>query len=159
MAPPIPLKATLKNPLYFFAVGFGSGLLPKMPGTWGTVMAIPFYLLMRNLSPSNYLLVTAAAFFVGIWFCHATEKAFGVPDHPRIVWDEIVGYWCTMFMAPQGWLWIVLGFILFRIFDIAKPWPICFFNKRVKGGFGIMLDDVLAAIPAWGILYILHVVL
>jgi phosphatidylglycerophosphatase A len=136
----------LANPWRFLALGFGSGLAPYAPGTFGTLMAVPLYLLLLQLTPGFYLLFLLAAFLLGIAICGIAAKQLGVHDHPGIVWDEFVGFWLTMFMAPPGWLWIVVGFILFRLFDILKPWPIRFIDQRVAGGLGIMLDDVLAGI-------------
>ena len=98
-------------------------------------------------------------FVLGVYWCDRSSKALGVHDHGGIVWDEMVGYWLTMFLAPVGWLWWVLGFVLFRIFDILKPWPINWLDRRVHGGLGIMVDDILAAVYAWlvlqGIAYLL----
>ncbi len=136
----------LANPWNFFALGFGSGLAPVAPGTFGTLMAIPLYLLLMQLSPGGYLLILLLTFLLGIAICGVSARKLGVHDHPGIVWDEFVGYWLTMFMAPPGWLWLVVGFVLFRLFDILKPWPIRFIDQRVSGGLGIMLDDILAGI-------------
>ncbi len=132
----------------FLAFGFGSGLAPAAPGTAGTLAAIPIYLLLQPLGLTTYLLVTALVVVLGISLCDTAARQLGVHDHPAIVWDEIAGYLLTMVAAPAGWLWPLIGFILFRIFDIAKPWPIRWVDRRVSGGFGIMLDDVLAAVPA-----------
>ena len=137
-------KTVLTNPVHFLAFGLGSGLSPKAPGTAGTVAAIPFYLLMQSLSLPVYLLVLVIATLVGFWLCDKSSKDLGVHDHPGIVWDEFCGFWLTMIAAPAGWLWILVGFVLFRIFDILKPWPIRWLDKHVHGGFGIMVDDLLA---------------
>lgn len=138
---------------YFIAFGFGSGLSPKAPGTFGTLAAIPFYLLMSTYSWPLYLLLTVAAFAVGVVFCNSVSRDLGEHDYKGIVWDEFVGYFITMFMVPQGVGWVVLGFLLFRLFDIWKPQPIRWIDQRVQGGLGIMLDDVIAAIPACLILH------
>lgn len=138
-----------QDPAYFIAFGFGSGLLPFMPGTWGTLAAIPLYLLIAGYSLAGYLSFTVAAFIAGVWLTDRVVKEIGVDDYSGIVWDEIVGYLFTMMLAPRGLPWIMLGFLLFRFFDIWKPQPIRFFDKHIKGGFGIMLDDILAAVPAW----------
>ncbi len=145
----------LANPWNFFALGFGSGLVPVAPGTFGTLMAIPLYLLLMQFSPGVYLLILLLTFLLGIAICGVSAAKLEVHDHPGIVWDEFVGYWLTMFMAPAGWLWIVVGFVLFRFFDILKPWPIRFIDQRVSGGLGIMLDDVLAGIYSLIILQLL----
>ncbi|WP_257252367.1 MULTISPECIES: phosphatidylglycerophosphatase A [unclassified Endozoicomonas] len=137
-----------KNPVHFFAFGLGSGLSPVAPGTFGTIAAIPFYLLFQYLPLWNYLLVLAVSIVLGVWLCGKTSKDLGVHDHPGIVWDEFVGYWITMLAAPSGWEWVLAGFILFRIFDIWKPWPIGWLDKKVHGGLGIMIDDIVAGIFA-----------
>ncbi|MCR4346457.1 MAG: phosphatidylglycerophosphatase A [Sulfuricaulis sp.] len=128
----------------FLAFGFGAGNAPMAPGTFGTLVGIPIYLLLQPLSALTYAVVVFLLFGLGIWICHVTEKDLGVHDHPGIVWDEIVGYLITMFMAPNGWMWIVTGFILFRLFDIWKPFPIRQIERRIQGGLGNMLDDALA---------------
>lgn len=144
------------RPVEFLAFGFGAGLLPLVPGTFGTLMAIPFYLLFKGLSWQIYLAVVVITFVIGVWICDVTEKRIGIADYRGIVWDEMVGYWCAMFLAPNGWQWILLGFVLFRLFDIVKPWPINWVNNHVHGGFGIMIDDVLAALPTFGILQLIY---
>lgn len=141
-------KELVTNPNHLFAFGFGSGLAPKAPGTFGTLAAIPIYWLIQDLSVPIYLAWLLVTFCVGVYWCHQSSKALGVHDHSGIVWDEMVGYWLTMFLAPAGWLWIILGFVLFRIFDIIKPWPIGWLDRHVEGGLGIMVDDILAAIYA-----------
>ncbi|MCL6415058.1 phosphatidylglycerophosphatase A [Aestuariirhabdus sp. Z084] len=145
-----------RNPIHFVAFGFGSGASPKAPGTVGTLAAIPFYLLLQYLPLANYLLVVLVAFVVGCWLCEITSRDIGVHDHGGIVWDEFVGFWITMIAAPPGWLWIVIGFGLFRFFDILKPWPIRWLDKKVGGGFGIMIDDVLAGLFALVVMQLLH---
>jgi len=130
------------------ALGFGSGMAPFAPGTFGTLAAVPLYLLLRELTPFTYALVVIAMFALGVWICQITEQDLGEHDHSSIVWDEIVGYLITMFMAPAGWGWVVLGFLLFRLFDIWKPFPIRTLERRIRGGLGNMLDDVLAALYA-----------
>ena len=142
---PPPISPTLlRDPGHLLALGFGSGLAPRAPGTFGTLVAIPVYLLCAQLPQMVYLLVVAAAFVLGVYLCGRTARALGVHDHPGIVWDEVVGYLLTMAWAPPGWLWVVLGFICFRVFDIFKPWPIRVLDRSVHGGFGIMIDDALA---------------
>jgi phosphatidylglycerophosphatase A len=137
------------------AFGFGSGLAPKAPGTFGTLLAVPLYILLSQLSLLPYILVVVIAFAVGIYLCGRTATDLGVHDHPGIVWDEFVGFWITMIAAPAGWLWVFIGFILFRLFDIWKPWPIRFFDKNVESGLGIMIDDVLAGIYALMVLQLI----
>jgi len=144
-----------RDPGHVLAFGFGSGLLPRAPGTWGTVAAIPLYWILSHYNWQVYLLVTIMAFFLGIYVCGRTASILGVHDDARIVWDEIVGYLLTMFLIPAGWFWMAAGFGLFRLFDIWKPQPIRWIDSRVTGGLGIMLDDVLAALFAWIVLELL----
>ncbi len=146
--------AILKNPIHCLAFGFGSGLAPKAPGTFGTLMAIPLYLLLAQSSLLVYAAIVFAAFIIGIFLCGKTADDLGVHDHPGIVWDEFVGFWITMFAAPAGFLWLLAGFALFRLFDIWKPWPIKILDNKIETGFGIMIDDVLAGIYALAILQI-----
>ncbi len=141
-------KPDLRQPLHLLAFGFGSGLAPKAPGTFGTLVAVPIYLLMQGLPLIAYLALVLAGFIAGIWICDRTSRDLGVHDHGGIVWDEIIGYLLTMTLAPSGWVWVLLGFLLFRFFDILKPWPIRWLDRRVPGGFGIMLDDLIAGLFA-----------
>jgi len=138
----------LKDPVVLIAVGFGSGLAPKAPGTAGTLVAIPLFMLMQPMPLISYLLITTCLFIAGIWICTYTAEKLGVHDHPSIVIDEIVGYLITMIAAPEGWLVMLVGFVLFRLFDALKPWPISCFDRNINGGLGIMLDDVVAGIAA-----------
>jgi len=141
-------KAILSNPVHLLAFGFGAGLAPKAPGTMGTVVAVLIYLLLPTMSAPAFAGFILLSFVFGIWICGKTSEDLGVHDHGGIVWDEFVGYWITMFMAPSGLIWVLLGFILFRLLDIFKPWPIKWADKELSGGLGIMLDDVLAGIMA-----------
>lgn len=140
----------LKNPIHALSLGFGTGLAPKAPGTFGTLIGVALYWLLCSLqlSLALYIAVTVLCFVIGVWICGYTAKALGVHDHPAIVWDEVVGYLITMTFAPSDWYWILAGFVLFRLFDIWKPWPIRVIDRGVHGGFGIMLDDVLAGVYA-----------
>ena len=150
-------KFTLTNPVHFLALGFGSGLIKPAPGTWGTLAAIPLYFLVMQLVSSSspvYLALILLSFFAGVYICGKAAEDAGVHDHGSIVWDEIVGFLITMLVVPVTWQNIVLGFLLFRVFDIVKPWPIKLLDKHVHGGFGIMIDDVLAGIFAWALLYL-----
>ena len=143
-----------RNPIHFLAFGLGSGTAPVAPGTFGTLAAIPFYLLLDQLSLPLYLLAVMLAFGVGVYLCERTSKDLGVHDHGGIVWDEFVGLWITMVVAPPGWWWLLVGFLLFRLFDIWKPFPIGWLDKHVHGGLGIMLDDAVAGSFAWLLLQI-----
>jgi len=138
----------LSNPLHFLSLGFGSGLSPFAPGTLGTLFAIPLYLLLAQLPLAYYLLAIIVAFAIGVYLCGYTSRALGEHDHSGIVWDEFVGFWITMIAVPATWQWILAGFVLFRLFDIVKPWPVKVADEKMKGGFGIMFDDVLAALYA-----------
>jgi phosphatidylglycerophosphatase A len=155
MTPINPANRVWKDPIFFIAFGFGSGLASFAPGTFGTLAAIPLYLLLIKSHWSVYLLATIAAFFLGVWVSGKVTRDLGIQDYKGIVWDEVVGYLFTMFLAPPGWIWVILGFILFRIFDIWKPQPIRLVDQKFPGGMGIMLDDLLAAIPSWIVLHLL----
>ena len=158
MAEKIPPQL-LRHPVDLLALGFGSGLLPRAPGTAGTLAAIPLYLVLQSLALTVYVPLVAVLFLLGIPICAHTAKRLGVHDHPGIVWDEIVGYLVTMTFAPTGWLWVLAGFLLFRFFDVLKPWPIRWLDRRVGGGFGIMVDDLLAGIAAAAVLQLLVIYL
>ena len=145
----------LRNPIHLLSLGFGSGLLPKAPGTFGTLAAIPLYLLLVNFVPEPvYWIATSAALVLGFYFCDYTTHALGVQDHPVIVWDEIVCFFITMLFIVPSLTSILLGFFLFRFFDILKPWPVSVIDSRVKGGIGVMLDDVIAAGFALGCMHL-----
>ena len=139
----------LSDPIHFLALGFGSGLAPKAPGTFGTLAGIPVFLLAASLMPVAYILLVLLMSITGIYICGKAAKDAGVHDHGAIVWDEIVGFMITMFLIPISWQSLLLGFILFRLFDIFKPWPISYLDKHCHGGFGIMIDDIVAGIAAW----------
>lgn len=142
--------------VHFLAFGFGSGAAPKAPGTFGTLAAIPVFLLLAYLPLWAYLVVLVLAFALGVYLCGQASKDMGVHDHGGIVWDEFVGFWITMIALPVHWAWIIAGFVLFRFFDIIKPWPIGWLDKRVHGGLGIMIDDVIAGIFALAILQVVY---
>lgn len=150
------VKFNVINPVHLLALGFGSGLLKPAPGTWGTLAAVPLYFALVWALPSGWLaysLMLLLSFILGVYVCGKTARDVGVHDHGAIVWDEFVGFWITMAFMPNHWLVVLLGFLLFRVFDIVKPWPIKLLDKHVHGGFGIMIDDVLAGLFAWVILY------
>ncbi|NNE37266.1 MAG: phosphatidylglycerophosphatase A [Gammaproteobacteria bacterium] len=150
--PPIKL---LLNPVHLCSLGFGTGYSPKAPGTMGTMVGVLIYLLIRDIELIYYLVLTMGFLVAGILMCRYTSDALKVEDHPAIVWDEIVGYLITMCYAPVGWWWALVGFVLFRFFDILKPWPVNLADIRVKGGIGIMLDDVIAGIYSLAIMQII----
>ena len=143
-----PLPPWSWDPIQLLALGLGSGRAPVAPGTFGTLVGVLFYLPLATLPTLPYLAITVLLFGIGIPICAYAARQFGVHDHGAIVWDEIVGYLVSMAFAPPGWLWMALGFVLFRLFDIWKPWPINWLDKRVSGGLGIMVDDLLAGIVA-----------
>lgn len=142
------VKECLTNPIHGLAFGLGSGLAPFAPGTFGTLVAIPFYLLLQPLSLSVYLGVLLLLIVVSIYICGESARQLKTHDHSGIVLDEICGYLVTMIWVPDSWLWLVLGFLLFRLFDIWKPWPIGLVDRKVQGGLGIVIDDVLAGVFA-----------
>ena len=142
------VKECLTNPIHGLAFGLGSGLAPFAPGTFGTLVAIPFYLLLQPLSLSVYLGVLLLLIVVSIYICGESARQLKTHDHSGIVLDEICGYLVTMIWVPYSWLWLVLGFLLFRLFDIWKPWPIGLVDRKVQGGLGIVIDDVLAGVFA-----------
>ena len=148
MQPEYRARVSMRNPVHFCALGFGSGLIPLMPGTFGSLAAIPLILLFHPFGTPIYLLITLLACIVGIFFCGKTARDMGVHDHGSIVWDEVAGMLLTFMFAPLNVFTLLAGFVLFRIFDILKPWPIGPVDKTVHGGVGIMLDDILAGLMA-----------
>ena len=152
-------RPSLGNPVHLLAFGFGTGMAPGAPGTVGTVAGLLIYLPLSLLSHLPYLLVVAVISVAGIWLCGVTARDLGTHDHPGIVWDEIAGYLVTMVGAPPGWQWIILGFVLFRLFDIWKPWPIRPIDRRVGGGLGIMLDDMVAGVYASLAMQLVHMLI
>lgn len=146
----------VRSPVLLLAFGFGSGLSPKAPGTMGTVAAIPLWYLLVQLPPQTYVLVVAICAIIGIFICGSSADKLGVHDHGGIVWDEFVGFWVTMAFLPVSYVSVLVGFILFRLFDIFKPWPISWLDKNVGGGLGIMIDDVVAGLAAGGVFVLLQ---
>lgn len=130
----------------WIAQGFGVGRSPVAPGTFGTVVGIPFYLLMQDLSWLWYTAVVVVMFAIGVWAAQSTVEQYGEEDHQSIVWDEVVGFLITMIAAPAHWMWIPIGFVVFRFYDIIKPWPISWLDNHAKGGFGAMADDAMAGV-------------
>ncbi len=149
----LSVKQILSDPVLLLAFGFGSGLAKKMPGTMGTVSAVPIYLAFIHTNIWLYSILTIAVVISGIWICGDAANKLGEHDFGGIVWDEIAGLLITLWFVPFSWFALLVGFILFRIFDILKPWPIKWADQKVSGGFGIMLDDVLAALLAAGVLH------
>ncbi len=135
---------SLSNPWHLIAVGFGSGLLPKAPGTFGSLAAVPLCIGLMYLDWYFALLASVFTFFIGWYASSVTEKAMGMHDNSSIVIDEFDGMFISILFFPPQWYFAFLAFILFRIFDVLKPWPISYLDKRISGGLGIMIDDVLA---------------
>ena len=144
----IPPRWVFTDPWCFLGFGFGSGLAPRAPGTAGTLVAIPLYLLMASQSVEVYSITVVLLFMLGILICQRCEQRIQLSDHSGIVWDEIVGYLITMIAVPFSWSAVVAGFALFRIFDVLKPWPIRALDRSIHGGFGVMLDDAIAGLLA-----------
>lgn len=144
---------------HWISFGFGAGLAPQAPGTFGTLAAVPLYWLLSPLPLGTYLLVLVVLLGLGVWACGRTAQDLGGQDPGAIVWDEVVGFLAAMTAAPGGWAWVLAGFLLFRLFDIWKPWPIRWLDRRVKGGLGIMLDDLAAGVLTWLVLWIVVSVL
>lgn len=153
---PVAVATVLKDPFCLLAFGLGTGLMPVAPGTFGTLLGIPLYLLLAGTAHWVYGLVLVLLFGAGVLLCSHCEKRLGVQDHSGIVWDEIVGVLITLWGAEPAWYNIALGFALFRLFDVLKPWPIRLLDREVHGGFGIMLDDALAGFFGWAALQFLH---
>ncbi len=146
-------RRLLSDPGHLLALGFGTGLMPVAPGTFGTLAAVPLYLLMTQfLSLPVYLLVTALLALVGIRLCGRTARVLGEGDPGPVVWDEMVGLLVALAALPPQWPWILAGFVIFRLFDILKPWPVSWADRRLKGGLGIMMDDLVAGMLALGLL-------
>lgn len=151
---PMDRRRLLASPAGWLACGFGSGLAPKAQGTFGSAAAILPWLLLRDLTPLGWLAILVPAFAVGVWACEVAGRILGVADHRSLVWDEFVGQWIALLPALLAPWWAVLGgFVLFRLFDVWKPWPIAWFDRRVKGGLGVMLDDVIAGVFAAAVLW------
>jgi phosphatidylglycerophosphatase A len=145
--------AILRDPVHLLAFGFGAGLAPLAPGTFGTLVAVPIVLGVMQFGFAVHLAFAIAAALGGIWVCGESARRLGVHDHPGIVWDEIAGYTVTMLAAPPEWYWLAGGFVLFRFFDIVKPSPIREADHSLSGGLGIMLDDIIAGLFAAAILF------
>ena len=139
-------KVALKTPTGLLAFGFGSGLSAFAPGTMGTLLAVPFIFVLRGLGDTGFWMVLLLLFLLGVIVCDHVSRKLGVHDHGGIVWDEMVGYWLSAAFVPLQWHWLLAAFLLFRFFDIYKPWPIRQLDHNVSGGFGIMIDDIIAGI-------------
>lgn len=140
----------LFNPIHFLAVGLGSGLIYPAPGTWGSLAGLLLGVaLLQFLSLPIFIVFVLISFLVGCYLCGKTAQDMGVHDHGAIVWDEFVGIFLVLLAIPDiSWFWCITAFLLFRLFDITKPYPIRYFDQKLQTGFGIMIDDVLAAVYA-----------
>ncbi|QLB21108.1 phosphatidylglycerophosphatase [Vespertiliibacter pulmonis] len=153
------MKINIKNPIHFLAVGFGSGLITPAPGTWGSLIGLISAIILWQLTASStfFVVLTVLSFIFGCHICEKTSKDLGVHDDGRIVWDEIVALFFIFCLLPEyNWLYYLLTFGLFRLFDIWKPYPIKTIDLQLQNGFGIMFDDILAAIYTLISLYIIH---
>ncbi|GGA22806.1 phosphatidylglycerophosphatase A family protein [Dyella nitratireducens] len=142
-------RVLLSTPAGWLACGFGSGLAPVAQGTFGSLAAILPWLLLRQLSWPLNALIIVIGFAIGVWACDVAGRALGVDDHRSLVWDEFIGQWIALLPALLApWWAVILGFVLFRLFDVWKPWPIRYLDKHLKGGLGVMVDDVVAGVFA-----------
>ena len=158
---PVDARVILRSPVHLIAFGFGTGLSPKGPGTVGTLAGLPFFFLLQGLPWPLFLAVCVLLFGFGCWVCGESARQLGVHDHGGIVFDEIVGFLVTctplLLWNLSSW-WLLLAFAAFRFFDIVKPWPIKVLDAKVHGGFGIMVDDLIAGLFAAAVLVILVMV-
>lgn len=156
MNEPASKRVVLTHPLGWIASGFGVGLAPRAAGTFGSLAALlPWWLWLRDLPIAYYLGVVAVAFALGIWASAWVIDRTKIEDPGVVVWDEFVGQWLALLLAPPHWAWIVVGFALFRLFDIWKPWPVRWADRELHGGFGAMVDDALAGLLAFAALQLL----
>ena len=149
---PSPLPRP-RSALHWIAFGAGAGLAPRAPGTAGTAVAIPIYAVLATQPIGLYMLAVVLIAAAGVWVCGRTARELGVHDHPGIVLDEVAGFLVTMTALPFDWPWIAAGFVAFRILDVVKPWPVSLADRKVGGGLGIMLDDLLAGALACAALH------
>ena len=146
--PSLSPKQLLRHPAGWIASGFGSGFSPRAPGTVGSAVALLPWWWLRTLPLPFYALAVAFAFAIGVWASSWVVRRSGVQDPQVVVWDEFVGVWIALIAAPAGWIWMLAGFALFRLFDIWKPWPVSWADEKLHGGLGVMLDDVFAGVYA-----------
>ena len=147
----------LGSPAGFLACGFGSGLAPSAPGTAGSIAAIPLALLLSVVPLGWRLAAVVAGFMLGLWLAKAAESALGKADHGAVVWDEIVGFALAVLLLPPSWTSWTLAFLCFRALDILKPWPIGWLDRNLKGGWGVMMDDLVAGGATLAIVMILEI--
>jgi phosphatidylglycerophosphatase A len=153
-------RLLLRHPAGWLASGLGSGFSPKAPGTVGSLVALlPWYLWLRDLPMWHYMLVLGCGFALGVWAADWVIGKLGCQDPGVVVWDEVIGLGLALFFAPPGWAWMLGGFVAFRVFDIWKPWPVRWADREVHGGFGTMLDDLLAGGYAWLALHLAEAII
>lgn len=153
MNSPQPARIVLTHPAGWIASGFGVGLAPRAAGTFGSLAAlIPWWLWLRHLPLAYYLGALLLAFAIGVWSAQWVIGKTRIEDPGVVVWDEFIGQWIALLLVPAGWGWVLGGFLLFRAFDIAKPWPVSWADSQLHGGFGAMFDDVLAGLYALAVL-------
>lgn len=142
-------RFVFSHPAHFIAFGFGTGLAPVAPGTFGTLLALPIYVLLApRLGPQEFVLLLLAMFVIGVWACELSGRRLGVHDHGGMVWDETTAFLLVLFLTPNQPLWQAFAFLLFRLFDIFKPAPIRHFDRSIRNGAGVMFDDLIAAFYA-----------
>lgn len=150
-------RALLSRPAGWLASGFGSGLAPVAQGTFGLLAALLPWFALSQLPLMAYLLLLIIGFVIGVWACDVAGRLLGVADHRSVVWDEFIGQWIALiplvglgspFLSARHGGWLLAGFVLFRLFDVWKPWPISWLDRRMKGGLGVMIDDVVAGVFA-----------
>lgn len=141
------------NPIHFIACGFGFGTFPYFPGTIGTAIAIPLAIGLSRTPAWFYLAACIVLFFIGVYVCGVVNRDFGTDDHPAAVFDEFATFPISFFLIPISWKILLIGFLVFRFFDIVKPYPISWVDRHIHGGWGVMLDDLLAAIFTWIVLH------
>jgi phosphatidylglycerophosphatase A len=144
-----------RTPAFWLASGFGAGLSPRAPGTVGTLVAALPWLLLSRLPWAVYAAIVLATFVIGVWAAQRVIDVLGAEDPGVVVIDEWVGLWITLFLAPPGWHWPLIGIALFRVFDILKPWPVSWADTQLHGGFGAMFDDALAGVYAFLVLQLI----
>ncbi len=147
------VRFTFSRLQHALSLSFGCGLSPYAPGTVGALAGLPLHFVLAPLGPLWESVILLQLFVLGVWACHKTGEALGEPDHGAIVWDETWGMALVLAWAPGGYLWWPLAFVLFRFFDITKPWPVNLPNDHMENGLGVMLDDALAAFYAVAVLW------
>ncbi|MBL4615340.1 MAG: phosphatidylglycerophosphatase A [Magnetovibrio sp.] len=152
-----PPRPSLASPGVLLATWFGAGYLPKAPGTWGSLAALPFaWVLVDNIGYTALAAATVVVFVLGLWASKVYMDKTGAHDPGAIVIDEVVGQWIVLLAAPLDLVPYLIGFVLFRFFDVLKPWPISWADKHIGGAWGVMVDDVLAGIAGLAFLYVLY---